>query len=607
MSNQAMKSLTTDTFLISLLVQLGQDCGLHWRDIQTLVKRTKTEGNSFVTKTMPLLAKALLSGLGGSRFTCPTNFKRKSRSALPAFLGSLFAKVFDLNGQLLPEADASAIACIRQVCEFAYKADFPYKESEEQAVIDKFVSVEEELSWSDQSGDPILTLSNLIAREMFSDYDSKNLNHKHGPGVTANVNITKKWVSRLTPAMPVYDRFANSFFFNENDGLKSIHRYPVYSQEDYFVSRNIAKVILVPKDSRGPRLISCEPFENQWVQQGIAGYMVDKLESHPWSRGHVNFRDQSINRLLALENSKTREFSTLDLKDASDRVSMSLVERIFEGTDLLDDLRVARSEKTLLPDGRLVFLRKHAPMGSALCFPVMASTIYLLIVAGLIGLGLSLGEATDSVYVYGDDIIVRTEYAQFTIDLLERYRLRVNKEKSYINSPFLESCGMDAFKGIDVTPVRLRKSQLCPRILKLKPQVLVGILATANLLAQRGFSRASQYCYKFVESWLGPLPHGNPETPYLCRWITPLTPVASASLLNGKPGNGLKIRKGADGLELCGWRVQPVTNQEPVLTADIYRHMHRAWGSLWTGNGPIQGEYTLPRRYNLARKWYTFS
>jgi hypothetical protein len=145
-----------------------------------------------------------------------------------------------------------------------------------------------------------------------------------------------------------------------------------------------AKVVLVPKDSRGPRLISAEPLEYQWIQQGVGRSIVAHLEAHHLTKGRVNFTHQEVNRRLAQESSATLELATLDLKDASDRVSLELVRRVFKNTpELVRALEAIRTDATLLPDGRVQSLKKFAPMGSAVCFPVEAFVFWAILTASI--------------------------------------------------------------------------------------------------------------------------------------------------------------------------------------------------------------------------------
>jgi hypothetical protein len=76
---------------------------------------------------------------------------------------------------------------------------------------------------------------------------------------------------------------------------------------------------------------------------------------------------------MAKEGSVSGEIATIDLSDASDRVSLALVEELFGfNPGFLRFLKLSRSPFAQLPGGELVLLNKFASMGSALTFPVEA-------------------------------------------------------------------------------------------------------------------------------------------------------------------------------------------------------------------------------------------
>jgi hypothetical protein len=54
--------------------------------------------------------------------------------------------------------------------------------------------------------------------------------------------------------------------------------------------------------------------------------------------------------------------------------------------------------------------------------------------------------------VYGDDIIVPQLIVQEVISTLEEFGFTINKEKSFVDGRFFESCGGHYFDGVDVTP-----------------------------------------------------------------------------------------------------------------------------------------------------------
>jgi hypothetical protein len=161
------------------------------------------------------------------------------------------------------------------------------------------------------------------------------------------------------------------------------------------------------------------------------------MEAHSLTSGLVNFTDQGINRYQAYRGSITRESSTLDLKDASDRVSLALVENLFPN-NWVEALKACRSAMTELPNGDIVTLSKHAPMGSALCFPVMALCIWAILtatanmaqtahavkVSGRLSESRKRFNWAEPVYVYGDDIICPTPFAEFGVLVLEVSALR---------------------------------------------------------------------------------------------------------------------------------------------------------------------------------------
>jgi hypothetical protein len=103
-------------------------------------------------------------------------------------------------------------------------------------------------------------------------------------------------------------------------------------------------------------------------------------------------------------------------------------------------------------------MKKFAPMGSAVTFPVQSLVFLLLTVYAvrlfdgkeghLRGLKESFGEVT----VFGDDIIAPSRAINAITWVLTQCGLKVNTEKTFSEGNFRESCGMDAFKGYDVTP-----------------------------------------------------------------------------------------------------------------------------------------------------------
>jgi hypothetical protein len=350
------------------------------------VSRTYAEGLAFLTKTLPKLGKAFDRGLVCGIFNIPLEFKRKKNANIPAFMQAYFKMVFDDNGLLLELASVEAIAFIRQVLFFAYKLEVPYSVEDNSLVIENFVQTDKDLLLQNNPlADDILSLAKIITEKVFYGFDHKDIHPRHGPGAVATgERLDAKWkFSRLYNAIhQVYPYYSYYVVGGARELTDRLDWYRSLQRRE----SGEAKVVLVPKDSRGPRLISCEPLEYQWIQQGLGRKMAAHLEYRSrYTRNVVNFTRQEVNQSLAKTSSASQQYATLDLKDASDRVSLELVRRVFERSPgLLRALEACRTTDTKLPDGRVVHLNKFAPMGSALCFPVEAYIFWVTIVSAVI-------------------------------------------------------------------------------------------------------------------------------------------------------------------------------------------------------------------------------
>jgi len=486
-------------------------------DTSTLRRRTHYEGLSFLTKTLPRLGKAFDLGLASTLFKLPLEFHSShENTSIPAFMQDYFKRVFDADGVLLDEVEPLIVKHIRQVLLFAYKLSLPFRKDQISSTIEGFISTDGELKLQpDESYSRILEVASFITADVFQDFDPKDILPRHGPGAVATgEKLDAKWnFSRRYDAIHQMYPYYNYFVVGSAELLDRKEWYMNLERLD----QGRAKVVLVPKDSRGPRLISCEPLEYQWVQQGLGRKIVQHLESHWLTRGQINFTLQSINRALALSSSLDRSYATLDLKDASDRVSLELVRAVFKRTpSLLRALEATRTSSTLLPDGRVVEFKKFAPMGSALCFPTEAFIFWVLLVAAeSVRQRAKQRVVGKSVFVYGDDIIVPTNIASLCIQHLEAFDLKVNASKCCIQGPFRESCGMDAFNGVPVTPVRLRT----PWSGRADVSTYVSWIELANALFAAGYANVADSIWASLEGLYGKVPYGTSRASYPCRLV----------------------------------------------------------------------------------------
>lgn len=589
------------------------------RDFQTILRRTSEEGLSFLTKTMPQAAKAIDSALQSGRLHLPMFRKRGCKNsrglfvryALPKFLWVLLSRVFNpFTGVVLGDPDVVAVNDLRQVLYLAYKLELPYDEQTNQKVLDKFVDTDAALPEEgaylcgritpDLSGkvtEQVLGAGSMLLRDLLADIDPYDISPKHGPGVVAtgedpwrkfDFSVRYNQIERLYP-------FQEYFTLGHNHVLEGI----LPKHDITTLDTGVAKVMLVPKDSRGPRLISAEPLNYMFIQQGLFKSIVGLVERHPLTRGRVNFTDQTINRDLALRGSFSGMFDTLDMAEASDRVSLALVNRLFLGTPILEPLLATRTPRTALPDGRLVTFRKFAPMGSACCFPIEALCFWALGAGVLhVAYGIPLAKAARMIYVYGDDIIVPHGYSPGLQRLFPLFGLKFNEGKCCTTGAFRESCGCDAFKGVDVTPVKLKA--LPPNSRHDASQILAYI-AYSNQLWKRGLYSFAEGIKDEIESLVGPIPlkANMPEGDLVPSWHhSNFRDVDKYHLL--RIGSKFKRRWNCN-LQRFEFLVLTPRARKVTRNSPDWRELHRC---LLSGGDETRAcIYTLPRRVQLKRGW----
>jgi len=254
-----------------------------------------------------------------------------------------------------------------------------------------------------------------------------------------------------------------------------------------------ARLICVPKTAKGPRLIAAEPVAHQWCQQLVLRFLFDQCRKH-FGVHFIDFKDQSKSGSLVLKASLDRELATVDLSDASDRLTCWTVERMFRTNEsVLLALHAARTRyirDEVSFDSTFLSLRKFASQGTATTFPVMS------LVMLCIALGASLGdervtwaklrEYRTKVRVFGDDIIIPKHGYERLVRAMELLQLKVNLAKSYVDGHFRESCGTDGFRGYDITPVKPRT------LIADSPASCQAVVDTSNNLFNKGLWYASR-------------------------------------------------------------------------------------------------------------------
>lgn len=208
------------------------------------------------------------------------------------------------------------------------------------------------------------------------------------------------------------------------------------------------RITAVPKNAKTDRVIAIEPTMNMFVQKGIGGLIRSRLR-----RVGINLNDQRLNQLGALTGSIDGSLATIDLKNASDSVSLELC-RLLLPPDWMLALEQCRSPIGVLPDGEVIPYQKVSSMGNGFTFELESLLFWAICRA--------VGEVTTKtrdrrLLVYGDDIVIPTDLVEPVLEALSFFGFTPNMEKSFWDGPFRESCGKHYFNGVDVTPFYIRE------------------------------------------------------------------------------------------------------------------------------------------------------
>lgn len=430
-------------------------------------RRLASEGVCFLTVELPKVSKAILASLEIGWFDRTTLTSFKYKGSILRLFEELLSRVFCIStGKVLADACPMAIKSIRQVTEYLYKLALEFTDEQEQIAQASFIKNEEELAEIAQDPE-VLEFANQLRKDFETYY--KEISKVHASDILA--------ACRPRHTNGTFVNGTSHYYFERLSVGSSVCLPSMAGHKGYLkpypsarvkvetkASPDYSELLLVPKDSRGPRTICREDRVRLETQMSYFDFMIHHLNKE--SEGAINFLDQTINQRIAEESSVSRNYCTLDLKDASDRVSHGVVKTIFRNSPGCYFFVTGDRRANHVKVGERTYkLRKLAGMGSGLTFPTMSLLISLAICNKVRKRypHIRYADIRRNVFVYGDDICCPSDWYQCAVDALALIGLKVNVSKSFVRSHFRESCGGDYYRGIDVTPTRLRLSNSKPK------------------------------------------------------------------------------------------------------------------------------------------------
>lgn len=591
-----------------------------------LLKRLKAEGGKFWSTTLPKFSKAILSALGKGRMVARSELSEfRWNGRLPQLFRGLLRRIFKNDGHVLLEPSAFAIKCIRNVCERIYKLAVDFTSEDVAQATSSYTNLQEQVrgfQWATAWERSLkVNLKEYPELSTESPTDILAFGPKFGPGAMvesavkhgACTNAQGSWGKRFPyyrlKRLPV-EKFPRMRyqFRHYAEHFKAYPGSP--EQPSWVTSRNICEVLFVPKDSRGPRVISKEEPETIFAQMAFFRWAQNAFEK--MHGGVLDLRDQDKNRELARRGSIDGSRATLDLKEASDRVNFRLVRRLFwDNPGVKFFLAHGRATHAALPNnagqtgrGVVVPLGAVGGMGSGLTFPMLEILCHLSICTGVrqyyFNNRVPYKDVAREVHVYGDDCIVPTAWYESAVRGLTNSGLLVNADKSFAAGPFRESCGGDYVHGEDVGPIRLKTPaeglpSFTGRKLSLKYASIEGMYQLnkhANELSLAGQNVGSEYLYDLLESAGIPMPFVGPRYPCFGR----VTVDAKEIIFQAGTARKKVVRNSISWLPASASRLSVHSYDEKVKTLLVVKpsgeeHIFNSFYELATG---LRGTNNLP-------------
>jgi len=429
------------------------------RDLRSIEARIKGEGVGFLSVALPAFGKAFDQSLASGRMAIIPGFSRNGQ--IPKFLSGIVCHIFDTKtGTLKSNPPLDAILSVRQVCYFFKKylpADDRAVKLHRKAVRD-FESTDTEIRDVDNSR---LSRFGHVCSFVLPGLDNvQDFKCKHGPGaVLEGYTTNQKW-SEVYDRLLDYDGRLLAVGYDLPASLLDTPYHDDESPPGDPIGPS-ARLVTVPKSSIALRTITIEPCLAQFVQQGLNDALRKEILRCPVLRRCLTLDSQVPNQVLALESSLNGNWCTIDLSSASDRLSLQTVKECFsQRPRFLETLLMSRTPSVKM-DSDVLTLKKYAGMGNATTFPVQSVVFACLAITAITASEKYLTtakvmSAANDVRVFGDDIIIKTEHFRAFADWVSYFGLKINQDKTFFEGNFRESCGVDAFRGTDVTPVYLR-------------------------------------------------------------------------------------------------------------------------------------------------------
>lgn len=218
---------------------------------------------------------------------------------------------------------------------------------------------------------------------------------------------------------------------------------------------NSLRIACAPKTFKAARTICPNSVVGSFYTYGLGSYMQDRLSNCGL---HIPTLQQRHGELVK-EASITRKLVTADLSKASDGPRSEMMNKCFPrpwycAMKLARVKSVTHYVKTWDCKRRDWYfktvvnqLQTFMVMGVGYTF-----TAQMLLFYGILKAISRLSGIKGLISVYGDDLIYPRAMHKYVVSIFPKLGITLNKDKTFVESNFRESCGYDYYHGKDVRP-----------------------------------------------------------------------------------------------------------------------------------------------------------
>lgn len=471
------------------------DCGVPLGVTLSIRKCITTMGLIPVVEACSSISDMLLEGLAIDQL--PDEHQWEAELAAGGALRRFIGVALDfITAQPTRTAEEKCANCV-QFLLFLERFTYIGGSDQEFASMSKFLAAnskcrEMEYHWDLWPGDAVIGMMRQALSEIYTvrdwSYDTTDCGFSTGSvleasatslqGVGSTSRLAKYyWLSKYTPML-----------------FRDL-RYPLpggnFGPRRFFTP----EMRLVPKKFDVSRAIFPEDTEMSYYAHGTLKALRRMLDRNG-SAKFINEDDQSVNREFARSGSQTGLWATIDMSSASDTISKALAFAVFPRWyhPILENTCSRYFKYTHLNKTRERKLFTLYTSGNPMTW-LTESTWFLA--AGRVAASLCGFEHPEfCVFVYGDDMIVRVEAFDATVELLECLGHTVNKRKSYGSGIFRESCGGWYVQGENITPVYWPRAEVSAELtdsllslIELQHKFFASGLTTAEEVARALIAR----------------------------------------------------------------------------------------------------------------------